>query len=93
MRELKHMNKSLNTVTRVSQRGFDQPARETADQRTKTKTMDRSSAYKLTTARSRTDTAVVAAICSQTQQGEETNTERWWPDLLDTGYLVPRSRN
>ena len=37
-------------------------------------------------------TSVVAAKGDQTQNGEETATVRWWPDLLDTGYLVRRSR-
>ena len=74
MRELRDMSKSLNAVTGVSQRGFDQPALETADPRRRTKKVGRSSAFRLTMARSGTDTSVVAVVRSQTQDGEETTT-------------------
>ena len=45
-------------------------------------------AHRLTKARSRTDTSVVAIIRSQTQNCEETTDECWWLDLLDTGQLI-----
>ena len=48
MRELRDMNKSLNTGTGVIQCGFDQPALETADPRRRTKEVGRSSACRLT---------------------------------------------
>ena len=48
MRVLRDMNKSLKTMTGGSQRGFDQPARETADLRKRTKKVGRSSACRLT---------------------------------------------
>ena len=82
------MIESLKTATGVSQRGFDQPARETAGLTTKTKTVDRTSGCTLTKARSETDTSVVAAICSQTQNDEESTAERCWAGLLDTGYFM-----
>ena len=88
MREMKYMIESLKTATGVSQRGFDQPARETAGLRTKTKTVDRTSGCTLNKARSETDTSVVAAVCSRTQNDEETKTERWWAGLLETGYFM-----
>ena len=33
---------------------------------------------------------MVAVMSSQTQNGEKTTTERWWLDLLDMGYFMPR---
>ena len=72
---------------------MDSPARETTDLRTRTTKIDRSSACTLTKARSGTHTSVVAVMCSQTQNGEETNTERWWPGHWFTSCLVRATDN
>ena len=91
MRELMHVNKPVNTVTGVSQRGSDQPSRETADLRTRKKKVDRSNAYKLTEARSGTDTSVAAVIRTWTQNGEETTGRISW--TLVTSGLVRATDN
>ena len=54
----------------------------TADLRERETKVGRSSSYRLTMARSGTDTSVVAVIRSQ---NDETITECWWLDLLSTG--------
>ena len=92
MRELRDVNESLNTVKGVSQRGFDQPAWEAADPRTRTKNVVRPSAYRLTKPRSGTDTSVVAVTSSPTQNGEETIIEHWWSDLLGMVHFIHRPR-
>ena len=73
----------------VSQCGFDQLARGTADLRKRPEKVESSNAYRLAKARSGTVTSVVAITRSHTQNGEETTIECWWLDLLDTGYFMP----
>ena len=48
MRELKHVNKSLNTATGVSRSGLDQPARENSGSAHQKNKADMSSSYRLT---------------------------------------------
>ena len=91
LRELGDVIKSLNTATGATQLDSIN-SREICGS---TQKINESWQVK----RSQTDqgavrnfTSVVAIIRSQTQNGEETTTESWWLDLLDTGYLKLRSR-
>ena len=63
MRQSKDVNKSPNAVTRVSQLGLDQPARQEEDPRKR----NRKLVDQVTEARTETGTSVVAIIRSQTQ--------------------------
>ena len=95
MRELGGMNKSLNKVTGVSQRGFDEIARELRIC-AKSNELAGKSGYRLNKARSGTNTSVCAVIRTQTQNGEEnTHLHRLLHDsfaVLTTGTRV-RQRN
>ena len=84
MRELRDMNKWLNTVDgsepgwiRLTCTGNSGSTQENTE-------VDRSSAYKLTM-----ELTVVAVMRSRSRNGEETTTESRWLDLMDTGFLRP----
>ena len=90
MRDWETLNKSLNTVTGVGQRGFNPLAREqwVYAKKKKTAKVGRSGGYKTDQGAVGNCTSVVAVIRSQTQNKEERTTESWFLDPLDTCYLA-----